>query len=186
MIALQPPPYVPHRVHSIYTVGTMYSWIPTNTIRRTVTTSTSPFGLDVLFPNAESALTDLFSIDPAFSRFAQSVLSLRTKEEGEPEEDLPATAYSVVQVFYLTPQSRFSLSQAWQAPVVVTDGYGGIRMTWRNRDRDVRVAVPGNEEGKRRLYWEEGDSYGSIPDVTPTTLTKYLRWMTNGTRHVAA
>jgi hypothetical protein len=172
------PPVAP-RFERASRVDTMYSWVPTNSLSRTGTTSGNQFALDVLFPNAQSALTELFSVDPLFSRFAFAVLALRVKDGDEPEEDAAATAYAVSQAFYLVPQSRLSLSQAWRPPFLVTDGYGGIRMTWANRGRDVRVSVPGNDSGKRMLYWEEGDAYGSVHDVTPTTLTKYLRWMTN-------
>jgi hypothetical protein len=140
---------------------------------------------NVLFPNAQVALDDLFSIDPLFSKFAQTILLLRQKDPNEPDEDIAATAYSVAQAFYLTPMSRLVLSRAWKTPQVVTDGYGGIRMTWSENGRDVRVAIPASETGKSRLYWEEGDAYGSVSDATPTTLTKFLRWMTDGTRRIA-
>jgi hypothetical protein len=163
----------------------MYRWVPTNSLLSTGDVLNLHNGPSVLFPNAQTVLSELFSLDPLFSEFARSVLALRTKDSDEPDEDAPATAYSVAQVFYLAPQARLSLSQAWTPPILVTDGYGGIRMSWSKNGRDVRVSIPAADGSSRKLYWEEGDEYGSVSDVTPTTLTKYLRWMTNGASSIA-
>jgi hypothetical protein len=184
MIATPVAPPAAPRFERISTVGSVYSWVPTNSLLRIGTAPANQFGLDVLFPNAQMVLTELFSVDPLFSNFAQAVLALRVKDADEPPEDAPATSYAVSQIFYLVPQSRLSLSQTWKAPLLITDGYGGVRMTWSSRGRDVRVSVPPRDSGKRMLYWEEEDVYGSVSDVTPTTLTKYLQWMTNGASSV--
>jgi hypothetical protein len=160
-------------------IGHLYSSIPTHSLLRSEPNSSTELGFDVFLPNAQWALNDLFVHDSLFSRFAESVVTLRIKNTDEPDEDLPATAFSVAQVFYLVPLSRLVLSQKWEAPHLVTDGYGGIRMTWSSNGRDVRVSIPAQEGEKRRLYWEQGDLYGSLSDVTPTTLSKYLRWITN-------
>jgi hypothetical protein len=184
MICVPYSPSVTTNFPTISTVGSMYKWVPTNSLRGTGEMLDLHYGPGALFPNAQTVLSELFSVDPLFSDFVDAVLKLRIKDADDPEEDAAATAYSVAQVFYLTPQSRLSLSQAWIAPNLVNDGYGGIRMSWSERGRDVRVSIPASEGSSRKLYWEEGDRYGSVPDVTPTTLTKYLRWMTNGARSV--
>jgi len=182
-----PVPYSPPIQPSFATisnVGSLYTWTPTNSLLSARVYSTHRTDLKVLFPNAQDALSNLFTSDPLFSRFALSVVSLREMDTEEPDEDAPATAFAVSQVFYLVPQSRLVLSQAWTKPQLVTDGYGGLRMNWSKNGRDVRVSIPGYVSGKRVLYWEEADLYGSVADVTPTGLTKYLRWMTDGARSV--
>jgi len=179
MICVPYSPPIPQRTVTFSAVGHLYTSVPTHSLLSSDLSSVTEAGIGVFLPNAQSALNDLFVHDPLFSRFAESVLQLRNKDSDEPAEDLPATAFSVAQVFYLVPLSRLVLSQAWEPPHVVTDGYGGIRMTWSSNGRDVRVSIPAKEGEKRRLYWEQGDLYGSLSEVTPTTLSKYLRWITN-------
>jgi hypothetical protein len=184
---MMPVPYSPPAQPSFATVssiGSLYTWTPTNALLPAGLYSSRRADFEVLFPNAQRALSELFRSDPLFSSFALSVLKLREKDLEEPEEDAPATAFAISQVFYLVPQSRLALSQAWTKPLLITDGYGGLRMNWSKNGRDVRVSIPGVGSGKRVLYWEEGDSYGSVADVTPTGLTKYLRWITDGAGNI--
>jgi len=184
MIPVPYSPPVQPSFATISTIGSLYTWTPTNALLSAGLYSSHRADFDVLFPNAQNALSKLFSTDPLFSHFALSVLRLREKDIEEPEEDAPATAFAVSQVFYLVPQSRLVLSQAWTKPQLVTDGYGGLRMNWSKNGRDVRVSIPGFNSGKRVLYWEEADRYGSVADVTPTGLTKYLRWVADGARNI--
>ena len=167
------------------TVSGAYRSISSSSLLRAGENPFTRIASDIIFPSAQRALRDLFLVDPVFSQFVQELIQLRIKDEDEPEEDLPATSFSVTQAFYLTPQSRLSLAQEWAAPALASDGYGGLRMSWSRGGSEVRVSVPATSAGKRRLYWERGDVYGSVTDVTPVTLTKYLQWMINGASSVA-
>jgi hypothetical protein len=90
------------------------------------------------------------------------------------DEDSPPTEYAVAQALHLTEDSAKLLAQKWRSPRVATDGYGGLRLSWRDGKRELRAVIAGNKDKERYLYWEDIGGYGSIPNFTATTLFTYL------------
>jgi hypothetical protein len=56
-----------------------------------------------------------------------------------------------------------------------TDAEGGVRITWRVGDRELRLVV--DAEAKRYLYHECGDEYGIESARSPEDLAKSLEWL---------
>jgi Iap family predicted aminopeptidase len=56
-----------------------------------------------------------------------------------------------------------------------TDAEGGVRITWRVGDRELRLVV--HAEAKRYLYHECGDDYGIESARSPEDLAKSLEWL---------
>ena len=113
----------------------------------------------------------LLSEDPVFSAFFQEVKSLQNDEE----EDAPPDSQALAEVLRLTPFSRNQLAQYWSSPRVASDGFGGVRLTWRKNRREVRAVISGRQTARGSyLYWEDTDGYGTVPNFTAATLFTYL------------
>jgi len=114
----------------------------------------------------------LLEEDPLFSAFFQEVKALQE----DPDEDAPPDAYALAEILRLVPFSRNQLAQYWYKPIVASDGFGGVRLTWRRGRTEVRAVISGAQTARRSyLYWESGDTYGTVQDFTPATLLSYLR-----------
>jgi hypothetical protein len=115
--------------------------------------------------------SSLLNEDPVFSAFFQEVKGLQNDEE----EDAPPDSHALAQVLRLTPFSRNQLAQNWSSPRVASDGFGGVRLTWRKNQREVRAVISGGQTTRGSyLYWEDTDGYGTVPNFTAATLFTYL------------
>lgn len=129
----------------------------------------------IMRPNAERAGlllgSSLLSEDAVFSAFFQDVKALQCDED----EDAPPDSRALAEVLRLVPFSRNQLAQRWSPPRVASDGFGGVRLSWRKEGKEVRAIISGGQTIRRSyLYWEDATGYGTIPDFTATTLYTYL------------
>lgn len=112
----------------------------------------------------------LLSEDPVFSAFFQDVRALQDEDD-----DIPPDEKALAEVLRLVPFSRSQLAQRWAAPRVAPDGYGGVRLTWKHNQREVRAVISGIQTTRSSyIYWEDGDEYGTVSNFTPATLYSYL------------
>ena len=115
--------------------------------------------------------SSLLSEDSVFSAFFQDVKALQDDEE----EDVPPDSQALAEVLRLTPFSRIQLAQYWSSPRVASDGFGGVRLTWRKDQREVRAIISGGQTARNSyLYWEDANGYGTVPNFTAATLFTYL------------
>jgi hypothetical protein len=115
--------------------------------------------------------SSLLSEDPVFSAFFQEVKGLQDDEE----EDAPPDSQALAEVLRLTHFSRTQLAQNWSPPRVASDGFGGVRLTWRKDQREVRAVISGGQTTRGSyLYWEDTSGYGTVPNFTAATLSTYL------------
>ena len=129
----------------------------------------------IMRPNAErSGLllgSSLLDEDPVFSAFFQEVKALQEDEE----EDVPPDFQALAETLRLVPFSRNQLAQRWSPPRVASDGFGGVRLTWQNKQYEVRAVISGAQTARGSyLYWEDDNGYGTIPNFTATTLFMFL------------
>jgi hypothetical protein len=118
-------------------------------------------------PLGSSLLTE----DQAFSAFFQEITAL----QDDPDEDAPPDSRALAEVLRLVPLSRNQLAQRWSSPRIAGDGFGGVRLTWRKGQTEVRAVISGSQTPRRSyLYWEDGEEYGTVVDFTPITLLTYL------------
>jgi hypothetical protein len=90
------------------------------------------------------------------------------------DEDAPPTPYAISHSISICTLPSKLLSHNWRKPRVATDGYGGVRMSWKFGKRELRAVVTGSQDRERYLYWEDESGYGSISNFTPVTLFTYL------------
>lgn len=98
----------------------------------------------------------------------------------DPDEDSPPTEFAVEEVARLLPLSRIKLGQNWIPPRVSTDGYNGLRLSWRDGRRELRAIISGTPEREHFLYRQDNDQYHAIPSFTPVTLYTFLDAFRNG------
>jgi hypothetical protein len=121
--------------------------------------------------------SSLLREDPVFSGFFQDVQALQDDED----EDAPPDSRALAEVLRLVPMSRNQLAERWFLPRVASDGFGGVRLTWRRPHAEVRAVISGGATIRRSyLYWEDESGYGTVPDFTPTTLSTYLDRLEKG------
>jgi hypothetical protein len=127
--------------------------------------------------NPENALEILLGEDRGFRSFAADILELTTYTE---EDEAPTKPSLIAEALYLTPLARVWLAQKWTPPRIATDGYGGIRLSWRTADREIRAILPGDDQKARYIYWEDKGDYGSVQNFTPITLFSFLDRLQRG------
>jgi len=119
---------------------------------------------------------DMLAGDTLFKEFFQELKSLQEDQD----EDAPPDHKSLAEVLRLVPFSRNQLAQKWFAPRVSSDGFGGVRLTWQRGQREVRAVISGSQtERSSYLYWENGNSYETVPDFTAATLYTFLYRLEN-------
>jgi hypothetical protein len=142
-----------------------------------------PQGLSVQFAETDIwaeglqslIMSDSLALDDPTRNISDRIFEISNDED----EDSPPTEYAITQALYLTKDSANLLAQKWHTPRVATDGYGGLRLSWRDGKRELRAVIAGNKNKERYLYWEDTGRYGSIPNFTATTLFTYLDRFTN-------
>lgn len=115
--------------------------------------------------------SSLLADDLLFKAFFQEVRALQEDEN----EDSPPDSHALAEILRLVPFSREQLAQRWFVPRIASDGFGGVRLTWRKGHTEVRAVISGAGTKRRSyLYWESGDEYYTIYDFTPATLLSCL------------
>ena len=118
----------------------------------------------------------LYYRDKAYAAFVDDLFSLyREEDETPPSDDV------IDWVLGSTVLPKFLLAQNWRGPRVTSDDEGGIRLSWREGDRELRAIVP-VDLSQRYLYWQDGMKYGGIPNFGSGTLYLRLSWMNERVR----
>jgi hypothetical protein len=58
----------------------------------------------------------------------------------------------------------------WRTPRVATDGGGGVRLTWKLGDKELRAVFPADARRMQYLYVEHGENHSMIRNFTAATL----------------
>jgi hypothetical protein len=90
------------------------------------------------------------------------------------EEETPPTYEVIEWVLESIAFSKKLLASVWKNPHMTTDDSGGIRLSWREEDREVRVVVPADLSA-RYIYWQKGDRYDGHENFEAATLYSCLR-----------
>jgi hypothetical protein len=113
----------------------------------------------------------LYNRDKAYAAFVDELFSLDHEEdETPPNKDV------VDWILESTVLAKKLLAQDWKKPHITSDDEGGVRLSWREGDRELRAIIPANLSG-RYLYWQHANKYGGISNFASATLYSQLRWM---------
>jgi hypothetical protein len=145
----------------------------------TLTTTYAPSTKDFFGSNLIAVMAEqiqnvrAFPADPVFDRLFAEISSLRV----DPDEDAPPTQFAVDEALGLIGSVRARFTGYWTEPHIATDGYGGLRFSWRNDQKEVRAIIPRKAKGRQYLYWEDGDQYDTVDKFTAVTLASRLDWL---------
>ena len=100
-------------------------------------------------------------------------------DSGEYDEEFQGpTSEAATAAAELLRRSHARSSDVFPVGVVAPDGAGGIRILWRQDDKQVRLVVPAAGAREAYLYWQEGDAYDGEKNVSAPAVTRRLRWLT--------
>ena len=122
---------------------------------------------------AGRSLTEFTQDDTNRSRILHDLITLATAEADE----IPVSRFAIAQALGLVGTIVTFMQHATRKPRVVDDGGGGIRMTWRTKEREVRIALPSEAKGERYLYWDAQSKYDIVSNFTEVTLFDRLSWL---------
>jgi hypothetical protein len=119
---------------------------------------------------------NLYERDPAFSGFVNDLVSLSYESD-----ESPPSAAVIDWVVESSVLAKKLLAQDWKQPHVTSDDSGGVRVSWREGNKEVRAIVPISLE-RRYLYWQDGAEYGGSPNFGSATLYSFLSRMNEPVR----
>lgn len=93
---------------------------------------------------------------------------LQFNNEDEDDDQISEAARDVA--LNITVDAYTMLLNKWRNPRVATDGGGGIRLTWKSREKELRAVFPADFRRTRYLYAEQGEKHYTIPNFTAATL----------------
>ena len=118
----------------------------------------------------------LYYRDRAYKAFVDDLFSLYQEEDETPPCD-----HVVDWILESTVLAKTLLAQKWKGPRVTSDDEGGLRLSWREGDRELRAIVPA-DLSQRYLYWQLGTKYGGTPNFGSATLYLGLSGMNERVR----
>jgi hypothetical protein len=59
---------------------------------------------------------------------------------------------------------------------ISTDRNGDIRIAWTAENREAEVVFPSNAQEAPYIYYSSPSSYGTVADISPQTISKWVRW----------
>jgi hypothetical protein len=113
----------------------------------------------------------LYYRDRVYAAFVNDLLSLEFEDD-----EYPPSPRVVRWILETTVFAKELLAQNWKNPHMTSDDRGGVRLSWRQGDRELRAVVPANLS-ERYLYWQEGSRYGGYPNFGSATLYSRLSGM---------
>lgn len=99
----------------------------------------------------------------------------------EPETDEYGIARPSLYAYETAVKLLESAARLARVPVprgsASTDFEGGVRLTWRFQNRELRLVLPASPQGKSYVYHESADNYGVDAVSSGEDLAKWLEWL---------
>jgi hypothetical protein len=161
-----------------------------------MTLTCTPFGnLDadnwaedgILFPNSPINSPQFWQVDFASKLSAAHYVELKSIERQfleavqdarDYDEASPTARTRCVAFRLLWKASRSLLIPLPDNGNLYGDGSGGIRIEWRNGERQLRLVIHGSDPRYDYLYHQDGDEYDVETDLSPVNISGWLRWLT--------
>lgn len=110
----------------------------------------------------------------SFLSFCTEILQYNQEEENEDDQ----IAQSARDAALTIAESVFSkLPNKWRTPRIATDGGGGVRLTWRSGEKELRAVFPTDQGRAQYLYLEHAETHRLIRNFTAATLCDQFEWL---------
>jgi hypothetical protein len=108
----------------------------------------------------------------SFLAFCTSVLQYNDEDEDDQiAKNARDAALAIAQGAYARVPNK------WSSPRVATDGGGGVRLTWRSGEKELRAVFPADVRRMQYLYVEHGKKHSMIKNFTAATLCNQFEWL---------
>lgn len=113
----------------------------------------------------------------SFLAFLNEILSFNSEDDQDQISDnaLKVALFTTERAYVLTPHR-------WRKPRIATDGGGGVRLTWKAGEKEIRAVFPAEMRRPQYLYVEEGNTHSAINNFTSLTLLDKLNWLVSTNR----
>jgi hypothetical protein len=128
---------------------------------------------DKPFSLRDLAVSPVLHEGNSFLTFVNEILTFNKSEDDEDQisDDALGIALPLAMGAYgLSPNM-------WRRPRIATDGGGGVRLTWRAGEKEIRAVFRADMLRSRYLYVEKGEDHSTIKDFTSATLSDRLDWL---------
>lgn len=112
------------------------------------------------------------AVKESFLAFCTDVLQYNMEDE---DDQIAPNAQEAA--LAITQSAYASVPNKWRSPRVATDGGGGIRLTWRSGDKELRAVFPADVRRMQYLYVERGEEHSMIRNFTAATLCNQFDWL---------
>ena len=120
-------------------------------------------------------LVDSSAAKESFLAFCTEVLQFNSDDEDDQMAENARDA-----ALAITESAYTMLPHKWRTPRVATDGGGGVRLTWKSGEKELRAVFPADPARSQYLYLERGDCHTMIPNFTAATLCfQFDRFLSN-------
>jgi hypothetical protein len=108
----------------------------------------------------------------SFLAFCTEVLQFNNEDEDDQiAQNARDAALAIAENAYT------KLPQKWRTPRVATDGGGGVRLTWKSGEKELRAVFPADTRRMQYLYVEQGEQHSMIKNFTAATLCDKFEWL---------
>jgi len=108
----------------------------------------------------------------SFLAFCTMVLQYNNEDEDDQiAENARDAALALAQSAYANAPNK------WSSPRVATDGGGGVRLTWRSGEKELRAVFPADARRTHYLFKEHGEEHSIIRNFTSATLSNEFEWL---------
>jgi hypothetical protein len=108
----------------------------------------------------------------SFVAFCTEILQFNNEDEDD------QIAQSARDAALIIAESAYAkIPNKWRAPRIATDGGGGVRLTWKSGEKQLRAVFPADARRMRYLYMEQGENHSMIPNFTSATLCYQFDWL---------
>ncbi|MGA7523231.1 MAG: hypothetical protein WBW84_12295 [Acidobacteriaceae bacterium] len=157
-----------------YSANVISSEIEPADLDTEIATQTSSAASDKSFEHRDWSVAPVLHDSDSFLSFLNEILTFNGEDD---EDQISDDALGVA--LFTTIRAYAQKSDNWRKPRIATDGGGGVRLTWRTGDKEIRAVFPADLRRPHYLYVEEGDNrLPLINNFTAITLWDRLAWLT--------
>lgn len=108
----------------------------------------------------------------SFRTFREELLQFNRDDE---EDQISANALTAA--LFTTSRAYSESPNRWRNPRIATDGSGGVRLSWKFGDKEIRAVFPSEMRRPQYLYEEQGENHCIIRNFTSITLSNKFDWL---------
>jgi hypothetical protein len=156
-----------------YSANVISSDIEPSDLDTEMATQTSSASSDKWFERRDWSVAPVMHDSDSFLAFLNEILTFNSEDD---EDQITDNALGIA--LFTTKRAYAQRPNSWRRPRIATDGGGGVRLTWRAGEKEIRAVFPADMRRPHYLYIEEGDTpLPLINNFTSITLWDKLAWL---------